>query len=439
MTTHRWIVVAILLAVVIVLAARRTSGLTDGMMLDEQTWQLAEGLLPEEILAHYRDGEYRNAILDLRTSGKRSILPPPEFLESSAANRGRYRVNAEGSIVDASTGERPDFIVGFPFPEIDAASPTAGAEVVWNFFYSNWYRGNCRFLNELVMLGRGGVERRIGTEVKMLFYDGAPELRGRANPRGLQQQSLAKVVSPADLSGTISLTWRYQNDVPDSLWTYVPGLRRARTVSPINRSDGFLGSDITLDDGPFFDAKPERFTFRLLGQERQLVLMDPFGIRDETEIVPVAGGGWRVVWKDVPRIGADDPTWTGVPWAPVSAVLVERPVWIVEAVPDDPNYLFGRIVLRFDAETFRGTWSSKYDRAGVLIGSYQVSNGAYAQAPDGSWIPGGGVTVQTAESFLYDRATVVLFPPRDPANPADFRIPLAATEFDADVLVRLGR
>ncbi|HEX6132203.1 MAG TPA: DUF1329 domain-containing protein [Actinomycetota bacterium] len=441
MTPRRWITVLALAVVAVVLAASQRRGpvLADGTMIDETSWQLAEGLLPDEILAHYRKGEYRNRILDIDRPGLQSILPPPDFREAAAANRGRYRVDASGTVVDVSTGKRPTYVVGFPFPDVDPAAPTAGSEVVWNFFYATWYRGNSHFLNELVMLGRGGVERRIGTQVKMLFYDGAPELLGRPNPRDLQQQMLAKVVSPADLAGTVSLTWRYRDERPDALWTYVPGLRRARSISPLNRSDGFLGSDITLDDGPFFDGKPESFTFRLLGREEQLVLMDPFGIRGETELVPVPGGGWRVVWKDVPRMGADDPSWDGLPWAPVSSVLVRRPVWVVEARPKDPNYLYGRIVLRFDAETFRGTWASKYDRADVLVGSYQVSSGAYSHAPDGSWIAGGGTTVQTAENYLYDRATVVVFPARSPENPADFRVELDPGGFDADVLVRMGR
>ena len=33
----------------------------------------------------------------------------------------------------------------------------------------------------------------------------------------------------------------------------VPALRRVRAVSPANRSDGYLGSDISGDDGFFFD------------------------------------------------------------------------------------------------------------------------------------------------------------------------------------------
>lgn len=432
---------AVLVTAAIVLAASQPRGpaLTDGMMLDESSWQLAEGLLPEEILAHYRAGEYRNRIMDIDKPGLRSILPPPDFQKASRANRGRYRLDEAGSIVEVATGKRPAHVMGFPFPDIDPASPTAGAEVVWNFFYSHWYRGNYHLFTELVMLGREGIQRRIGTEVSTLLYDGSPESQTLPNPGDLLMQSLAKVVAPADLSGTISLTWRYRDTRPDSLWTYVPGLRRARSVSPLNRSDGFLGSDISLDDGPFFDGKPESFTFRLLGRQQQLVLMDPFSIRGEAELIPAPGGGWRVVFKDVPRIGADDPAWKGLPWAPVSVVLVERPIWVVEAKPKDPNYLYGRLLLRFDAETFRGTWASKYDWADTLIGAYEVSNGAYQQAKDGSWVAAGGVAVQTAESFLYNRATVVLFPRNDPSSPADFRVPLDPGEFDADALVRMGR
>jgi hypothetical protein len=330
--------------------------------------------------------------------------------------------------------------MGLPFPDVDASDPQAGAKIVWNHFYAIWYRGDFHFLTELVMLGSGGVERRIAIDVVQHMYDGAPEARGRDNPGNFVSQTLATVVSPADLNGTVSLSWRYRDpERHDSVWSYVPGLRRARQVSPLNRSDGFLGSDISQDDGPFFDGKPEDFTYRLLGRQDQLVLMDPWGLRGEAELVPAPGGGWRTVWKDAPRIGADDPAWKGLPWAPVSAVLVRRPVWIVEVVPRDPNYLFGKVVLRFDAETYRGSWSSKYDRAGKVIASYQVSNGAY-YGPDGkTWIESGGVAVQTGENYIYHRATAVLFPPRSPDNPADLRVTLSPDRFSPDVLVRAGR
>jgi hypothetical protein len=422
------------------LLAFRTSALEDGDVLGPDNWQEADGLLPDEILAHYRLGEYRNAIMDISGPQFMSLAMPDDFLAASDQNQDRYALAAEGSIVDAESGAPPPFILGYPFPVIDPADPEAAAKIVWNYFYTTWYSGDCHFLSELVMLNRHGVERALRTDVKMRLYDGAPEARARANPENLFVQTLATVVFPADMAGIVSLTSRYRDGAkPDALWTYVPGLRRTRQVSTLNRSDGFLGSDISLDEGPFFDGKPESFTFRILGSGVQLVLADPYSVRGEADLVPAPGGGWRTVWKDVPRIGADAPDWTGLPWAPVSAVLVRRPVWVIEAVPKDPNYLFGRIVLRIDAENYHGAWTSKYDRAGSLLISYQASRGAYYTMSDGSYVQSGGIAVRTAENFLYDRATVVLFPPRNERNPADYRVPLDANEFSAASLMRLGK
>jgi hypothetical protein len=114
-------------------------------------------------------------------------------------------------------------------------------------------------------------------------------------------------------------------------------------------------------------------------------------------------------------------------------------MWIVEATPKDPHYLYGRLVLRIDAETYRGSWASKYDRAGSLLASYQVSTGAY-YSPDGqTWVSSGGIAVQTAENLADGRATVVLFPPRSRENPADWRVTVPAERFAPDVLARLGR
>jgi len=424
-------------------AARRpraAGDLREGDLLGPETASAARGLLPDEILAHYERGEYLNPIIELGKPGQRPLDNPPEFVAASRQNRGRYRLSDAGSLLETATGRQPAFVLGLPFPEIDAADPQAGAKIVWNHFYAIWYRGDYHFLTEIVMTGRRGVERRILTDVQQRMYDGTPEARDRPNPANLLLQTVATVVSPADLAGTVSLTWRYRDPTQrDALWTYIPGLRRARQVSPLNRSDGFLGSDVCMDDGPFFDGKAEDFSYRLLERRDQLVLVDPFSVRGEAELIPVPGGGWRTVWKPVPRIGADDPAWRGVPWAPVSAALARRPVWVVEATPRDPNYLFGKIVLRIDTATFTGAWVSKYDRAGRLMISYQVSLGSWYPMPDGTWIASGGIPVQTAENVVLRRATALLFPPRNPQNPADYRIATDPALFTPDVLVRMGK
>ncbi|HWP67041.1 MAG TPA: outer membrane lipoprotein-sorting protein [Candidatus Limnocylindria bacterium] len=434
------VLVAILLALLVWQRAHRpVAAFSDGIEIGPDTWEQVRELLPVGILERYRDGDYRNPLVDLDAPGVLPLEMPPDFRAASEANRGRFTLDDAGSIVEVGTGERPGFVEGAPFPDIDAADPAAGTKIIWNYFYAQWYRGNSRFLTKLVMLDRGGIERELVSDVRMRVLDGAPEARGLPNPHGLRLQSLALVVAPADLAGTVSLAWRYRDASPDSVWTYVPGLRRSRAVSPLNRSDGFLGSDISLDDGPFFDAKPETFTFRVLDRRDGLVLVDPFSLRGEAELIAVAGGGWRSVWKNVPQIGADDPAWSGVPWAPASAALARRSLWVIDARPRDPNYLYGRLELYLDAETWAGAWVLKFDRAGALIGTYQVAQGTFYEPVAGVWIPAGGIAAQIAENRLYDRATVARFLPRSPNNPADYRVPLAADDFSPDVLVRLGR
>lgn len=433
------------LAGLAMLAARSPDeGLRDGDVLGPTTWHAAQGLLPDEILAHYRTGGYVNRIVEIDRPSYRTLAHPEAFQQATRANRERYTLGETGAVIERATGQQPRYVFGLPFPEISESDAQAAAKIVWNYFYGLWFRGNFHFLSELVMLGRAGVERRVATDVIMLLYDGTPEAQGLPNPHNLLQQTLAHVVAPVDLNGTLSLTWRYRDPGrPDSVWTYVPGLRKPRQVSPLNRSDGFLGSDLSLDDGPFFDAKPEDFTFRLLGRQNQLVLLDPYSLRGDAEIMTLERGGWRIVWQDVPRIGADDPEWKGLPWAPVSAVLGRRPVWIVEAVPKDPNYLYGRIVLRFDAETFHGSWSTKYDRAGTPVISYQISTGAYypvdGPAGERAYVSAGGVALQTAENLLDEHATVVLFPRRKRENPADYRVPLDPETFSLHALTQRGQ
>jgi hypothetical protein len=436
-------VICVLAGIGLLAATSHGPSIKDGDVLGPSNWQAASNLLPDEILEHYRRGEYRNQVMDIERPSYLSIHLPPDFQAASRANRGRYRLDAYGAIVDATTDGQPRYIMGFPFPDVTATDPEAATKIVWNHLYANWYRGNCHFLTELVLLGRGGIERRVMTDVRMLMYDGAPEASGQPNPHNLFQQTMAEVVSPADLNGTVSLTWRYRDPrKPDSVWSYVPGQRRPRQVSPLNRSDGFLGSDLSLDDGPFFDGKPADFTFRVIAKTEQLVLMDPYSVRGEAEIVGLEEGGWRIIWKDVPRIGADDPDWDGLPWAPVSSMLARRPVWVIEATPKDPNYQYGRVVLRLDAETYHGSWASKYDRAGELVTSYQVSTGAHYPAEHAGgqvYVSAGGIAVQTAENLMFDRATVVLFPPRNPDNPADYHVPFSPQSFTLQALSRLGR
>ena len=430
-------------ACVAVLAAlaveARADGLKPGDVLNEKTWEQATGLLPPEILKHYEKGEYANSIAEWKDG---AVRWGAEFAGATEENATRLEASPEGSVVDKATGERPPFVYGFPFQRIAAADPNAGVKVLWNYYYGYWSNGSRRNVSMLAWLDRSGPSRSAVMDVHFCQYDGQPaDYRPKANPHDLLQQSLANAMEPADLQGTTALTWRYRApDRRDSSWAYVPALRRVRQVSPSNRSDGFVGSDLSQDDGPFFDGKPEDFTWKLVGEREELRLADPYSLRGEYTYVPRPEGGWRVPFQPVAMAGFQDPAWKGVAWAPVNFVLVRRPVWVVEGVPHDRYYRFGKVELHIDRENFRGAWTRKFDWQGELINSYQI--GGYLNGtPDGThYIWGHGLYYQVAEDHKRGTATFAGVPPttwKEPAN--DFFMPCNPSFYDYQTLVRFGK
>ncbi len=416
-------------------------GLKPGMVLGSSNWQLAENLLPPEILNHYQTDGYRNEIVDW-PSGQFNW--PPDFKAATEQNAGRYAISAEGSIISTASGEQPPYILGFPFPAIDPADPQAGVKIIWNYFYLTWYYGNLHAQSQVNWLGPRALERRTDQDVNFLYYDGGPERSRLPNPQNFSSQQLIVADAPADLAGTAALTWRYRDPTKrDSLWTFVPALRRVRAVSPNNRSDGFLGSDLSQDDGPFFDGKPEDFTWTLKGEGDYLRIVDPLNLQGKFSSVWQPGGGWRANWDPTLKIvGYQDPSWSGLAWAPLSPALAKRRLWIVEAVPKDKYYLYGRLELYLDKETFQGAWNRKFSQQGELLNTLQVMayNLQPVQRPSGEtdYIQGSNMSYNVAENLKLNRATIAGLK-STPQSALDVYVPYNPSFFDMTTLSRFGK
>jgi hypothetical protein len=277
-----------------------------------------------------------------------------------------------------------------------------------------------------------------------LFYDGISEHDRIPNPQNFSVQFLTDAQTPADLAGTASLNWRYRDaSKRDSTWAFVPALRRVRAVSPANRSDGFLGSDMSQDDGPFFDGKPEDFTWTLKGEADMLRIVDPLNLQGKSNSIWMPEGGWRANWaEDLKIIGYQDPTWQGLAWAPRSAALAKRRFWVVEATPKDRYYLYGKIQLYFDKETFQGSWNRKFSWQGELLNTLQVMayNLAPYTRPDGTvdYIQGSNMSYQVAENIKATRATVAGLK-SDPKSALDVHVSFEPGLFDMNSLSRFGK
>jgi hypothetical protein len=428
----------------------------EGTMLSKDNWEIAKGHLPDEILELYKRGDYANPIRKLE--GKKGTIADPRLVELSAQNKGKFDVNEEGTVVDVKTGERPPVIIGWPFPEIAPDDPKAGTKALWNYLYTLHWAGSFHTNSPLNWVSRdSGVMRRISVDVHFKYYDGQPpEFQERIgdNPMNILNRTMGVVKEPADVNGLVSLNWRYrEGEKDDQAWTYVPALRRVRPINPANRADGFLGSDLSQDDGPYFDGKPEEFNFKLIGDGWILGTFDNTGLENPATPVPLKDVdgvsplvekseiGWRLSYPATTLIASQEESWKPgeglVAWAPMQIALVPRPVWIVEATPKNPYYLYGKQVMYIDKENFRGYWKSKYDWKGNVLMNYQVPE-SLIQKIDGP--PGhmrisrtGGVAVMN--NIKGDRATVSGLP----VNDTDVWIDIPDEIYEVERVVRYGK
>jgi hypothetical protein len=411
-------------------------------MLGPDTAPQAQGLLPDEFLSRYQKGQFMHRVAVPKPG---TLLLDPEWLAAGKENEGKYTINEQGSIREVATGKEPAFIWGVPFPTIDPKDPKVGLKIAWNFFYQSYILGDDENLVALAWIANSGtLERQLKTNVIQKFFDGQKPFRlPKENPLNLLFQQFVQVKYPADVEGTVSLTWRYRDTRRDSNWAYVPALRRVRQVSPSNRSDGSFGSDMSQDDGSYFDGKPEDFEWNFKGDGEELFLLDKASVVDGVEdIRALPKGGWRAVYPDKPRFAyelKDRPAGL-VPWAPLPDryVLVKRPVWIVEVVPKDKYYLYGKLMLRFDKENWYGSYNSKYDWRGELLNSYLPLHGAwFKKGDDYRGYSAGAFTM--SQNFKLNRATASFSYANDPTIPADSFIPIAADQFDVNALAKSGR
>jgi len=408
-----------------------------GDVLGPDNWEAARGLLPDEFLENYKRGDFRHTIADYKLE---RFGDDPVFREALDTNRGRYALDEHGSIIDVKTGKPPEYVYAWPFPDIDPADPQAAMKIVWNYYFTMYYGGNGHYRADLLWISRRGLDRAVEVDSYFKHYEGQhPRFREPNADRELLTQSLADVRSPADVNGIVSLSWRYRGaDRRDSIWTFVPALRRVRQVSPSNRSDGFLGSDLTQDDGAYFDGKVEDFTWKLVGEQDLLVLFDKLSFTDPAQLERLPEGGWRMYIPSGARVGFQVPDWKGAPWCPVQEVLIRRPHWVVEAVPKDPYYLFGKIVLRFDKDIYLGSYSSKYDWQGNLLASYSAIRTNIVKVGPGELWGWAGGSVALALNWKLDRATTAGIVAGGNI-PADSRIPLSPNLFSLQRLMDKGR
>ena len=344
------------------LAVTALAGGAPGQIIDKTNWEAIEGQVPDSLLGWIKKGDWKIQIEELNYDV--NAYHPGFALESLETNAGKYGLGPHDGIVDLATGKPPKFIVGIPFPEIDTKDPKAAVKIMHNNHYMQYILGDLRFPFSLTWVSSSGWEREIGATWRQASMDGWPGARDRGNPDRIEKYALALVDSPFDVKGTAIMTWRYLDPrKQDSSFGYFPAIRRVRRMSPGNRSDAFVGSDLSVDDANGYDGKVAAMEWRLLETREAIV---PWYDTDPVRVVRNEEGEWVTTAK-VKELtyGYEEEGWQGAPWAPMNLAWVKRPVYVIEMKPKDKYYNYGTHYAWVDAETYASNYKVIHDRGGT--------------------------------------------------------------------------
>lgn len=431
-----------LLFTLIIIPVVSSYAIPPGTIIKKENLKDFKHLLPDSVAKRVEKGDYEIIVGELSTPDLKNVYAQ-EFYLSSERNRGKFKLDKDGGLVSVSTNKREKLPYGLPFPEIDPSDPEAGTKIMWNFYATELQTNAQEAMWTLRTLKGYSVEVEVVGKVARLNYDfSTRELKGIASD--VSYMEIALYLAPADLFGTVVLTWRWMTSSKwDTTWTYAPSLRRPRRTTSANRSDPVGPTDYIVDDINGYSGKIEFFTWKLVKEQTMLL---PY-IPDEPEELKVT-----FPRKGVPsprhgkeafsqprynvRWSFEEPSKKLAGWWPLNWVFIERPVYIVEGKSKDPYYSIGRQVLIIDKETFRIHMKLGWDRAGDFWRT-QVMNQSYYISPNGK------LSASAAEiSFVVDekRNRASISSRIDPkVNPTVFNMEIDPTMFSSTNFLLYGK
>lgn len=378
-----------------------------GVRIDHSNLRHYAHLLPEHAIRWIRDGAWlgEEGRVSIEVGETRPAPLPPSFLEASARHAGEARLGEEGVL--------EGWTAGLPFPE--PGEPELGAKILWNQYYR--WRGDQTVIDtyRTLQTDRWGNHRETRGIFELLTVagrtdqGGATELAG--NGRRLRTASKLVFTHPSEARWQTTLSYRYRDPTrDDDVWIYLPSTRRVLRVQGGRRCSPVRGSDLTPDDFFGFDGRVWEHRWQVVREGLALALVHQSAIPPRLD----AGGAWP----------------EGEKWE-------LRRVWVVEGVPRDPDYCYGRRRLWVDQENFLVLHSEVWDPAGEYWKGF-LSTYGYAVVENGEPAPVWGGT--GAYDFQNRHLTFVTI--GEPELGIGYRIgggDLGLADFTPTALRRLGR
>ncbi len=346
-----------------------------GKTYDRSNYQEIQDLLISPVLNWVKIGDFVIETAELEYEWKSTQA---DWIKATEKNAGDYEIGPEDYTIEKTTGERASFIYGFPYPNPDSRDPNVAIKVMENFQIQRSRVGGYYPGGEVSLVGRGGLEKQLVSAGTYLYYRGREDGPIVPNTDNYQAQTLTYTLEPYDIRGVTQMRYIYNDNRQDANWSYLPMLRRIRRVSAASPSDPFMGSDLCVDDSQLWGGKNQTFDWKYLGEK---TILCAFLSTKIYHISEKPDGSMTPYWHQM-KMGYQTPGWQGVPWSPTNLIWIKRPCWIIEGLPQDPYYNYGRQIFYVDKVSYSIYFKVVYNKAGEY---WKTSYSVYTKqvAPSG--------------------------------------------------------
>lgn len=284
--------------------------------------------------------------------------------QATKENLGKAKLDQNGYMITDS------WVAGIPFPQ--PSGPHAGRMLLhnWEVRYSDWGQdmvqygfayGYTKDLREDNVIGLNvGIARLAGR----VIFPPYGWMDKRAKERWERDAALISYTEPRDLYGTtLQAIYFLGPDIMDQQLMFIPSLRRVRKLSATDTQDPIGGADAIYDDGLGFRQKlsPNRYPYDCKILEEREYLM-PVRVDDGSGYVTKEG-------KELHNV-----------------LFERRPIYVLEMIQKDPNYVYGKRIMLIDKETFMIYHVANYDQKGRLYRTSDINYSWWPEAGIFSWM-----------------------------------------------------
>ncbi|MDY0248616.1 MAG: DUF1329 domain-containing protein [Pseudomonas sp.] len=308
-----------------------------------------EGNTIASLLTEKIEWRIRNSGMKIPLAASKEVPLDPRWVKASQENAGRTSINKDECRIDG-------WSAGAPFPNIDMNDPQAAEKVMWN-----WHLGQLvgdvsqvPSYTQVLIDGEKGMHAEPVAEFTRYAMKGRltgdSTVEGDGTERGRQ---LLYFKAPSDMKGLGTYTVNYDSEKVNSVWAYIPAVRRVRQLSGGAWMDPVGSSDQLQDDLEIFNARPCWYPeYKMLAKRKILAVSDSKIGKD--------------IWNQEAKTFADRyPILENEPpyWNLNGNNYEVREVFVIEAITPS-IHPYSKKVLYVDSKYPRIYYGEAYDRKG---------------------------------------------------------------------------